>query len=94
MNKRIRRSGLRMPANVTAKPRRSCHVNPRRPVIDVRSPGRLRTSDVLGLLSISHSTLYARMKVGELPRPDGNDGRNYWNTSTIHAVLSKGQSLQ
>jgi predicted DNA-binding transcriptional regulator AlpA len=68
--------------------RRSSHVQPRCPVIDLRGPGRLRTAHVLALCGISHSTLYARLKRNEFPPPDGMDGgRNYWNTRTINAYL-------
>lgn len=64
------------------------HVMPRPPTIDLSQPGRLRTGHMLTLFSISHSTLYARIKAGTLPRWDGTDGkRNYWNTSTVRAAL-------
>jgi predicted DNA-binding transcriptional regulator AlpA len=69
--------------------RRPSHVTPRAPVIDLHGPGRLRTAHVLALCGISHSTLWARMKAGAFPTPDGKDGRlNYWNTETIRAYLS------
>lgn len=77
-------------AQGTPKPKRRGHVRPRRPVISLDGPGRLRTADVLALLGISHSTLHARLKEGKgaAPAPDGKDGgRNYWNTSTIRAFL-------
>lgn len=73
---------------------RKCHVVPRVPSIDLRSPGRLRTAHVLALCAISHSTLYTRLKAGAFPRPDGRDGgQNYWSTSTIVAYLEKPASL-
>lgn len=68
--------------------RRSSHVKPRSPVIDLNGPGRLRTAHVLALCGISHSTLYARLKAGSFPLPDGKDGGlNYWNTQTIRQYL-------
>lgn len=75
---------------VSSQPvRRSSHVQPRCPVIDLNGPGRLRTANVLAVCAISHSTLYARLKQHEFPPPDGKDGgRNYWNTQTISAYLN------
>ena len=64
------------------------HVKPRAPVIDIRRPGRLRSAHVLALCGFSHSTLYARLKSGCFPEPDGKDGGlNYWNTETIRQYL-------
>ena len=79
-----------VPSAKTSKPpRHSSHVLPRAPVIDINGPGRLRTAHVLALSGISHSTLYARLKTGEFPPPDGKDGKmNYWNTTTIRSFLS------
>lgn len=69
--------------------KRLTHVLPRPPVIDINGPGRLRTAHVLALCGISHSTLYARIKSGEFPPPDGADGKmNYWNTQTIRDLLA------
>lgn len=82
---RIRRS----PRVVVSKSKaRLTHVLPRQPVIDLNNPGRLRTAHVLALCAISHSTLYARLKDGLFPSPDGKDGGlNYWNTRTIKTYL-------
>lgn len=67
---------------------RSSHVKPRTPIIDLNGPGRLRTAHVLALSGLSHSTLYARLKAGVFPQPDGKDGGlNYWNTQTIRQYL-------
>jgi hypothetical protein len=41
------------------------------------------------LLSISHSTLYKRIKAGLIPKPDGDDGRPYWLTGTIYRLLQQ-----
>lgn len=68
-------------------PRQRGHVQPRRPVVALNEPGLWRTADVLGALNISHSNLYERMQCGRFPRPDGNDGRNYWHTRTVRAFL-------
>lgn len=66
------------------------HVAPVAPLISLDSPGRLRTANVLALCGISHSTLYARLKAGEFPLPDGKDGGlNYWRTETIRDYLAK-----
>lgn len=85
-------SSLGIPSTSTptkAKKRRS-HVTPRRPLIDLNEPGRLRTANVLALLGISHSTLYLRLKAGTVPAPDGRDGRLvYWRTETIRAFLEQ-----
>lgn len=78
-----------MSKNVT-KSKKSGHVLPRPHQIDLNQPGRLRTAHVLSLCAISHSSLYNRMKSGAFPQPDGNDGLNYWNTSTILAHLEGG----
>ena len=68
--------------------RRCGHTKPQRPKITLDQPGRLRVSHVLALLSISHSTLYAGIKTGRYPKPDGRDGNiPYWNTATIRALL-------
>lgn len=77
-------------------PRQRGHVVPRKPLIDLNEPGRLRSAHVLALLGISHSTMYQRLKTGDgsIPRPDGKDGgRNYWNTETIREFLSKNSKV-
>lgn len=67
------------------------HVMPRTPIIDLNGPGRLRSGHVLALCGFSHSTLYARMKVGAFPKPSGTDGGlNFWNTGTIKDYLEAG----
>lgn len=72
------------------KPQRG-HVIPRPPIIELCSPGRLRSAHVLALCGISHSTLYARMKTGSFPVPDGRDGGlNFWRTDTIRSYLEAG----
>jgi hypothetical protein len=69
-------------------PRRGSHVQPKQPLIDLHQPGRLRTAHVLALCAISDSTLYARVKSGTFPPPDGKDGPfKYLNTSTIRKYL-------
>lgn len=66
------------------------HTKPAQPLIDLNGPGRIRVAHVLALFGISHSTLYARMRVGQFPARDGLDGRiPYWHTSTIRAQLNK-----
>jgi|JI6StandDraft_1071083.scaffolds.fasta_scaffold78913_2 hypothetical protein len=53
------------------------------------TPGRVRVGHMMTLLSVSHSTLYERIKSGAIPKPDGKDGRPYWHTSTVQTLLSK-----
>lgn len=86
---------VQRPARVRSKG----HVAPQAPSIDIRFPGRLRTSHVLALLGISHSTLYTRIQAGSIPAADGRDGplsadgsrrgRLYWNTATIRSLLGE-----
>lgn len=80
--------GLVVPASNPKKQRG--HVTPRRPIIDLNCEGRLRTGEVMALSGKSHSGLYSHMKGGLFPPPDGNDGRNYWNTSTMRTYLKGG----
>jgi hypothetical protein len=73
------------------KPRRGTHVQPKAVLIDLNQPGRLRTGHVLALCGISDTTLYARVKAGTFPPPDGKDGdRNYWDTGTMRRYLERG----
>ena len=47
-----------------------------------------RCAHVLAILGISHATLYAGLKTGRYPKPDGKDGKfPWWRTSTIRAFL-------
>lgn len=69
-------------------PKKTGHTRPRRPEMSLNEPGRLRVSNLLALLNISHSTLYAGLKHGRYPSPDGKDGNfPYWKTSTIKTFL-------
>lgn len=66
------------------------HTRPAAPLIDLDGPGRLRVAHLLALFGISHSTLYARIRVGRFPKPDGMDGRiPFWNTSTVRFALAQ-----
>lgn len=86
---RIRRTRDRSTKEEPKRVRRSSHVSPQRPIIDLAGPGRLRTAHVLALCGIAHSTMYSWIEAGSFPRPDGKDGKmNYWNTQTIRAFLS------
>ena len=50
---------------------------------------RLRVGHLMSLFAISHATLYARMREGKIPKPDGMDGRRpYWKTATIRVYLT------
>lgn len=64
------------------------HTRAQAPLIDLNQPGRLRVAHVISLLGVSHSTLYAGLKTGRYPLPDGHDGKlPYWNTATISSFL-------
>lgn len=64
------------------------HTKAKAPTIKLSEPGRLRVSNIMALLGISHSTLYAGIKTGRYPKSDGRDGKfPYWNTSTIMKFL-------
>jgi len=67
---------------------KSGHVQPAAPQISLDQPGRLRVKHLLFLLSIKSSTLYIRLKKGEIPAADGDDGRPYWNTVTVKSFLA------
>lgn len=69
---------------------RSGHTRASAPLISLDQPGRLRVAHVLSLLAVSHSTLYAGMRSGRYPKPDGFDGKvPYWKTESIRAFLDK-----
>jgi hypothetical protein len=60
------------------------------PTISLQQPGRLRIANLMALLSISHQTLYVRLKSGLVPPPDGYDGvRPYWFTESIRPLLER-----
>jgi predicted DNA-binding transcriptional regulator AlpA len=77
------------PANPSVtRQRKRGHSKPLPITIDLCQPGRLRVGHVMSLLSISHATLYARLREGTIPPPDGKDGRRpHWKTATIKAFL-------
>lgn len=71
-----------------AEPKRNGHTRAKAPTISLDQPGRLRVAHLLSLLAVSHSTLYAGIKSGRYPKPDGMDGKiPYWWTSTIRPLL-------
>ena len=60
------------------------HVRPQSPTMSLNFEARLRVSQVLGYLNVSHSTFYAGMKNNRYPKPDGYDGKMpYWHSATI-----------
>ena len=64
------------------------HVRPEPPTMSLDIEARLRVKQILGYLGISHSTLYAGIRNGRYPKPDGYDGRMpYWYSSTIKRFL-------
>ena len=69
-------------------PKKNGHTKAKAPTIKLSQPGRLRVSNLMALLGISHSTLYSGIKTGRYPKADGRDGKfPYWNTSTILKFL-------
>jgi len=73
--------------NVSSKPGRCGHTRAKAPIISLDQPGRLRVAHLLSLLSVSHSTLYAGIKSGRYPKPDGIDGKiPFWWTSTVRPM--------
>ena len=70
--------------------RRTGHTRPAPPIIDINGPGRLRVGNLMALFNIAHSTVYSRLRTGEIPPRDGKDGNiPYWFTSTIRPYLIK-----
>ena len=71
-------------------PKKLCgHTKAAAPTIPIDQPGRLRVAHVMSILGVSHSTLYAGIKSGRYPAPDGFDGRMpFWNTETIKNFLA------
>jgi len=75
-------------ADSPAPRKRQTHTRPATLTISLHQPGRLRVAHVLALLGISHSTLYAGLKIGRYPAFDGRDGKMpFWNTDTIRNFL-------
>jgi len=57
---------------------------------DLNAPGRLRVGHLLSVYGVSHSTLYAHLKLKLLPQPDGYvAGRPYWRSETIKVDLER-----
>jgi predicted DNA-binding transcriptional regulator AlpA len=76
-------------ASARLNTKRTGHTRPRQPTISLEDTGRLRVANMLAILNISHSTLYAGLKSGRYPSPDGRDGSfPYWKTSTIREFLA------
>ncbi len=74
----------------TVKTRASGHTRPRKPEIDLEQIGRLRVANLMAILNVSHTTLYAGIKTGRYPSPDGRDGKfPFWMTSTIREFLGR-----
>lgn len=62
-------------------------VKPVAPPIPLDQPGRLRIAHLLAIFAINKTTYYNRRNAGHLPLPDGNDGRPFYNTSTIRPLV-------
>ena len=75
-------------SSVPTKRREPQRVRARAPRISLEQSGRLRASNLLAVLGISHSTLYTGLKIGRYPKPDGRDGKMpFWHTQTIREFL-------
>jgi hypothetical protein len=71
------------------KAKRSGHTKAKAPTISLDQPGRLRVAHLMALLSISHSSLYERLRTHVVPKPDGHDPRPYWKTETVRLLLQE-----
>lgn len=71
----------------TAK--KSGHTKPKAPIVPLDQPGRLRVSNMMAILGVSHSTFVQGVKSGRYPPPDGRDGSfPFWYNSTGKKCLS------
>jgi hypothetical protein len=76
------------PTAIVSTRRNIGHSKPLPVLLSLDQPGRLRVGHLQTLYSISHTTLYQRLAIGAIPKPDGYDGaRPYWNTATIRRSL-------
>lgn len=74
--------------NSTQPRKQRGHTLPRIPLIGLDHVGWLHVGNLLALLGVSHSTLYAGLKTNRYPAPDSRDGkRPVWKTGTIKAFL-------
>jgi hypothetical protein len=73
---------------LTINLKKNGHTKGRMPLIDINQEGRYRVSNLIAILGVSHSTLYAGIKNGRYPEPDGWDGvMPYWKTQTVKKFL-------
>lgn len=81
----------RTPAEATARKRGAGSAH-RKPVSQamLNGPGWLKVGHLLTLLDCSSPTLYARIKRGQMPPPDGYDARGhpYWLPASVRAYLA------
>jgi len=63
------------------------------PFSSIDGPGRQRVCNVMALFSVSHASVYRRIKDGRLPPPDGNDPRPYWLNETLRPYLTSTAAL-
>ena len=57
---------------------------------DLNAPGRCRVGHLMTIYDMSHSSVYAHLKLKLLPQPDGYVARRpYWRSETIKADLQK-----
>lgn len=71
------------------KPKSTGHTRPQPPRCSLDfDDARLRVSNLLSLLGVSHSTFYKGLKTGRYPSPDGKDGEMpYWRAKTVREFL-------
>ena len=57
---------------------------------DLDALGRLYVGHLITLYGLAHSTIYAHLRMGLIPPPDGEiAGRPYWRTETIRTDLER-----
>lgn len=68
------------------------------PPLPLDQPWRVRVKHMQAIYSVSHTTLYDRIKKGLIPpadgydlpnRPKGKQGQRYWESATINAHVKK-----
>jgi len=78
--------------SATADKKKCGHTKSKAPNISLNQPGRLRVANLMALLGVSHSTLYAGISTGRYPPPSGRDGKMpFWSTEIIRQYLEGGE---
>lgn len=56
----------------------------------LNGPGSLRTQNLMYLFGCSYSTVFKRIKAGQLPAPTGADPRPFWSNEVVRKLLDGG----